>query len=655
MAPKKKILTKAFTSRIVANVSDVLTEMTETEVSALVSELDDLYYNKGKTPLSDDMYDIIKAHLKKLNPKNAVAKKVGAPIKGVKEKLPFYMGSMDKIKSENTSLDNFRTRYPGVWVLSDKLDGNSALLHVRDGKAKLFSRGNGIEGQNISHLLPLIRGIPCEIMSPSYSKDVTVRGELIISKDDFDVVSDQGANARNMVAGLVNAKRPNEDLVRRVQFVAYTLITPGPLKISEQMEWLYTQGFTTVYNDSLKAQECSFDKLSEILVKRRAASPFEIDGIIVAHDASYKVESGKNPTYAFAFKNLITQDTSEVVVTNVEWNISKDGYLKPVVEFEGVKLSGVVIKRATGFNGEYIHSNKIGPGARIVITRSGEVIPYILRIEAPAKEPQMPDVSFEWTESGKEIIVKGANTEVDFKQVENFFTKIKVRGLSSATIRKLYDSGLDSPNAILNAPLNALTSVIGVKNGEKIAKGITEVKADIDCVMLMDASNMFGRGFGERKLRAIVDAFPQIMNGKFTPTKGDLITVEGVSNITAEKFIFGLQRYRMFINESKIDCKSGPSSPKSPKSPPAKNEGKERNLKQKKDMEGQIVLFTGFRNKELGSEVTKRGGKMVETFSKKVTILVTKDEDSGSTKVKKANELGTVKILTLDEFTSMLG
>lgn len=647
MAPKKKILTKAFTSRIVANVSDVLAEMTETEVSALVAELDDLYYNKGKTPLSDDMYDIIKAHLKKLNPKNAVAKKVGAPIKGAKEKLPFYMGSMDKIKSDNTALDNFRTKYPGAWVMSDKLDGNSALLHVRDGEAKLFSRGNGVEGQNISHLLPLIRGIPCEILSSP--KDLTVRGELIISKDDFEAVSDQGANARNMVAGLVNAKRPNEDLVRRVQFVAYTLITPGPLKISEQMEWLYTQGFTTVYNDSLKAHECSFDKLSEILVKRRATSPFEVDGIIVAHDAPYKVENGKNPTYAFAFKNLITQDTSEVVVTNVEWNISKDGYLKPVVEFEGVKLSGVVIKRATGFNGEYINSNKIGPGARIIITRSGEVIPYILRIEVPAEAPQMPDVPFEWTESGKEIVVKGSNTEVDFKQVENFFTKIKVRGLSSATIRKLYDSGLDSPNAILNAPLSAITSVIGVKNGEKIANGIAEVKANIDCVALMDASNMFGRGFGERKLRAIVDAFPQIMNGKLTPSKADLITVEGVSNITAEKFIFGLQRYRMFINDSKIDCKTSFAAP------PAKNEGNQSHaIKQKKDMEGQIVLFTGFRNKDLGSEVTKRGGKMVESFSKKVTILVTKEGDSGSSKVKQARELGTVKIVTLEEFKSML-
>lgn len=648
MTTTKKILTKSFVLKLTQNVHEVITSLNETQLVALVSELDHLYYNKGESPLSDDLYDIIKNHLSSLDPKSVSERRVGAPVArsdNRKEKLPFYMGSMDKIKADNSALDTFRSKYTGSWILSDKLDGNSALLHVRGGEAKLFSRGNGIEGQNISHILHKIRGIPCELLSGTCVQDMTIRGELIMSKDDFEKVSDQGANARNMVAGLINAKRPNMDLLRYVQFVAYTLITPGPHKPSDQLEWLYKNGFTIVYNEKVNASLCTFDQLSNILVQRRSLSTYDIDGIIVTHDAPYQVEHGKNPSYAFAFKNLITQDTAEVVVTNVSWNISKDGYIKPVVEFEGVRLAGVVIKRATGFNGDYISKNKVGPGARIIITRSGDVIPYILRVLTPAEVAQMPDVPFEWTESGKEIIVKGSHSEIDYKQVENFFTKVKVRGLSSATIRKLYDSGLTTAPAILNAPTSKFISVIGAKNGVKIAEGIAEVKANIGCVTLMDASNMFGRGFGEKRLKTIVDTIPKIMDNTYVPSKEELTAIEGVSDVTAEKFIFGLQRYHMFLKDSKIQCTT-PSLPHTK----YKQSTSSSSLK----LADQVVLFTGFRNKDLRNKVEELGGRVVEAFSKKVTILVTKDGDSDSTKVKQAKALGTIKIMSIETFEEML-
>jgi DNA ligase (NAD+) len=632
---------------LIKNPKETLEKLSVKEIEAFILKADDAYYNKGETLVTDDIYDLVKEHLGRIAPNSNVNKTIGAPVvtsDNRKAKLPYYMGSMDKIKNDNSTLDNFRLKFanPPSFVLSDKLDGNSAMYYCNDGKVSLFTRGNGVEGQDISHLIGHVQGIPMK--PPSGESMIAIRGEMIISKSDFDKVSDQGANARNMVAGLMNAKKPNVELLKYVQFIAYAIPShQDRMTPQEQFDWMTTRGFRVVPYKTIDSRGFNFDNLSEYLVTRRKTSPFEIDGIIVAHNGVHKLEVNKNPTSAFAFKSIITAETAEVVVQNVKWSISKDGYYKPVVEIEAVKLAGVVIKRTTGFNGEFIETNKIGPGSRIVMTRSGDVIPYILQVLTPSAsgEAQMPDTPYEWTSSGKEIMVIGSNEEVDYKQVENFFTKIKVFGLSSATIRKLYDSGMNTPASILFAKEKDLAGILGEKTTIKLMENLAKTRASIECVKLMDASNMFGRGFGEKRLQSILEAFPRIQDDdKYTPSKSELCQVPGVSSITADKFIVGLQKYRLFMKSSHIECEA----------PSAKVQQPSNNTNIKKTLADQVVLFTGFRDKELGEEVVRRGGKTIDSFSKKVTVLVTKTEDSTSGKVQQAKALGTVEITTVDAF-----
>ena len=104
----------------------------------------------------------------------------------------------------------------------------------------------------------------------------------------------------------------------------------------------------------------------------------------------------KNPEHAFAFKMVISDQVAEAKVVDVEWNISKTGYLKPRVEIEPIRLGGVTIKHATGFNGNFIESNKIGIGAIIEIIRSGDVIPYIKSVITPAETAKMPNIPYKW-------------------------------------------------------------------------------------------------------------------------------------------------------------------------------------------------------------------------------------------------------------------
>jgi len=142
-----------------------------------------------------------------------------------------------------------------------------------------------------------------------------------------------------------------------------------------------------------------------------------------------------------------------VMVTNVLWNISKDGYFKPIVEVTPVKLNGVTIKKTTGFNGDFIESNKIGPGSKIVITRSGDVIPYILKVltSADSGKAQMPTDDYIWNDTHKEIMVKGNSDDLDAKQLEHFFDKIDIKGVSAKSVHKLYDVGMKTIKDVVNA------------------------------------------------------------------------------------------------------------------------------------------------------------------------------------------------------------
>jgi DNA ligase (NAD+) len=524
--------------------------------------------------------------------------------------------------------------------VTDKLDGNSALLVTGSTTSTLYSRGDGEMGQNISGLLPYINGIP---RVTTAGASTIVRGELIITRADFELIKHKGANARNTVAGLVNSKVPDIEIANKTIFVAYTLVSPQ-MKPSEQLKWLTKAGYRTVYNTNVK--DLDFTDLSNILAKRREVSEFEVDGMVVTHDEYHPIVPKKNPAYAFAFKHLLTLETAEVIVTNVEWNVSKDGLIKPTVIFDAVQLSGVAIRRATGFNADYIKVNKIGPGSRLVITRSGDVIPYIMNVLTPSGSgtPQLPDIPFTWT-GNKDIRTVGTSTEQDVKQLAHFFEKVKVAGISKGTVQKMHEAGYNSIKTILEA-----TSLAGVK-GVSDARGMTllaSIKSTIasaSCLELMHASNSFGQGFGDRKLSAIVSALPKLVaDQKYVPTLEELISVDGVSNVTATKFVAGLTVYREFIKGAGLQhrCTAATTTTKAKKTPSKKSSAIQK-------FTGQVVVFTGFRNKAWEALVVEGGGTLGTSVTKSTTLLVAKEPDSNSGKMKQARDKG-IKIISMSEF-----
>ena len=587
-------------------------------------------YYKGTPIMSDDIFDIVKDYFQKKNPKHPVLKEIGAPTYGDKVDLPFWMGSLDKIRDNESSLTKWKAKYPGKCVVSEKLDGNSALLVVKDGRYKLYSRGDGNKGQDISHLLPLIQGIP-----KSLPDSIAVRGELIIKKIDW-LSKGKGANARNAVAGVMHSKKPDPTLSSITRFVAYEQLYPR-IKMSDSLNALEEYKFKVVKSRIFNTSDLTMDSLSEYLVKRREKSLYDIDGIVIYHDGEHVAVKGKNPDYAFAFKSLLTHEEAEVVIKEVQWNVSKDGYIKPILIFDPVTIGGVSIQKATGFNAAFIEKNVIGPGSRITIIRSGDVIPHVHKIlsKSASEKPSFPK-EYEWNDTHVDILIKdkALDSNVMVKRLVYFTKVLGMKGVGPGIVERLYSNGINTFKKFINVTVDDLLKMEGFqkKSAEKVVNEIQESVKKADCLTFMTASNLFGRSIAEKKLKLILEVFPEIPNG-YKPTESELSKVSGIGEITAKQFLEGLPLFFEFMKELNKECK--------------KVEVVEKVVG--KSLEGLVVVFTGVRDKELEALIEAKGGKVGSSVSSKTKILVAKDPSDDSSKIKSAKELG-IPVVTIDTF-----
>lgn len=614
------------------------------ELVELLKYLSDKYYNTDEPVVSDEIFDLLKEHLKSIDPDNSYLDNIGAPIKGTKKKvgLPFPMGSLDKIKSED-DLAKWTKKYSGKYMLSDKLDGISSQLYKDDnGKIYLYSRGDGIEGQDISHLIPIIfKNIDLE----KIPNETSIRGELILKKKEFLKIKDKMKNARNAVAGVVNSKTVDLDIAKLVDFIAYSILHPLYPQ-HEQFELLKTYKFKVVEHWSEK--KLSFNLLSDYLIERREDSPYEVDGIVVIDSSkSYKVVEG-NPEYGFAFKTLLNDQIAEATVIDVLWEPTMDAYMKPTIEIEPVELVGVTITSATAFNAKFVVDNNLGPGAVVKLIRSGDVIPHILEVIKPAEEPKMPDVEYNWikpTNVDIELInPTGEYKEmVTVKKIVFFFKSLGVKYFDEGIVRKLVTSGYDSIAKILNADKKKLEKIdgIGTRMIAKIFDSIETSFQKMNLNKFMAASHILGRGVGEKKLKLIFDKYPDIFIKKIDDEElyDKIMCIKGYSYKTTKKVVENIQQFKDFYNSINeiIDI-----------SHIMKVNKKKKNVTDNK-FENMSIVFTGFRNKEWEDVINNSGGKVTTSVSSNTSIVVFKDSDEESSKVTKAKKL-KITLMSMEEF-----
>jgi len=636
----------------------------KTSLMEMVKEANNQYFN-SQPVLTDNEYDILKEYIEEKYSDTEF--EVGAELpkdlpEEVKVKLPYPMPSMNKKKTEKAIMQWYKD-YPKMskekdgkstsYILTAKLDGVSGMFYNETGTPKLFTRGNGEVGQDISHMIPYIKQL-----QPLVNKKITIRGELLLSKQVFkDKYEKRFANARNLVSGIVNQTKniltpENIEKYKDIDFVTYEVLNPV-LEPAKQMKLISTINGENMQLNAFYAQDVpTVSVLSEVLKLWRENYIYEIDGIIVTHNKEYE-RTNKNPEHSFAFKMVLSDQTAETFVVDVIWSPSKDGYLKPRIRVDPVQVGGVTIEYTTGFNAAFIRDNKIGVGAKVKLIRSGDVIPYIEEVIDEASEAKMPpDGTYEWTESNIDIILKDhtSNKTVKAKNIEIFFKLMEVPDIGKGIATKLVESNFDTPEKVLKMTKEDFLTVESFKEkkAEKIHSNIQKIIYDssnkttdqikVQLIRLMAASNLLGRGIAVKTIKSILDMYPDIITSNETTAEkmAKCVKVKGVAEKTCKPFVENIPKVLKFIETANLthnltalqhasaasaatSATSAANQPKGPTKPPH--------------------VITGFRNKELEQFLESQSIPVGATVNKKTQVLYINTPDYSNSKTDKAKEL----------------
>ncbi len=614
----------------------ILDSLNEKELSEMIVLASDRYYNTTASLMTDNEYDIVKEYTAKKYPKNVEVDLIGAPVKKNKVTLPYEMPSMDKIKPDSNALSNWMNKYKGPYVLSCKLDGVSGMYSTEGAEPKLYTRGDGKVGQDISHLLGVLN-LPKE-------PNMVVRGEFIIPKQVFEEkYKSVFANPRNLVSGIINSKTIDEK-AKDLHFVAYEIIQPK-MTPSQQLQTLLDLKHEVVLNKS--SQSLSNEMLSEILIDWRTNYMYEIDGVIVTDDNIYQRISG-NPDHAFAFKMVLSDQMGEAKVVDVIWSPSKNGYLKPRVRIEPIRLGGVTIEYATGFNGKFIEDNKLGIGAIVQMIRSGDVIPYIKAVTTPAEKAKMPSVPYTWTSTHIDVIledIKGDITVLE-KNITMFFVELEVDGLSSGNVKRIMEAGFNTVGKILKMSKTDFEKVEGFKAKmiEKIYNGIHEKVDKASLLDIMVASNTFGRGLSRKKMQPMMDEYPDLLTSTDAPEEKvkKLQSIKGIGLENAKGLVNNIPAFMAFLEETGLKGKL--SETKQPE-----QTSEIANIDTNDPLYGKKIVMTKVRDKEIIEKMGKVGATLEDSVNKNTFAVIVKSKEDDSNKIKKAKELG-IPIYTPEEF-----
>ena len=609
-------------------------------IDKIVTKLEEanVAYRTGNEIMSDKEYDSLLELLYSYDPENEIFSKVGIEVldETRKSRLPIDMASMNKIKT----IEDIHTwlRLKGInpnteIVCTPKYDGLS-LCHDEI-NTNTWTRGDGEFGQKSDEHYKLIQN-HLSLKSDTFTYTY---GEVIMPKQVFiDKYSTEFANPRNLVAGLLNSKEVTEPL-KDLQFIKYGAIPNEGFNFktkSDILDMLNSGQEVKVNYHLFIAKDITEELLVELF--KRWSTDYEIDGIILeVNDLNLQNSLGRetssnNPCYARAFKHDSFEQKAEATVLGISWNISKHGLLKPVLHITPIKLDGVTVSNVTGNNAKFVKDMGLGIGAKVVVKRSGMVIPLIVEVLETVDfvMPVVEGTEIDWNENGIELVTLSETDDQKLKQNVAFFEILEADNVSEGIITQLWDAGYKTIEDILNVTTTQLESIdrFGKRKAQIVYNSIQKSVTDVQLSKLQHATGFF-RGLGSKKL-ALLEHFTT------KPTVDQVMEIEGFAEISAKVFVDNYDNFFTFVGNLPITIAK-----------------KVEAVKVGTDLDGKSFVFTGVRRKDLEEVIESRGGKVASTVSKTTTYLVMKTKGSGSSKETKAISLGVV-ILTVEELENLL-
>ena len=607
------------------------------DIDAIVKQLkeaSDAYYNTGTPILTDEQYDTLRDMLEDMDPGNPFLGVVGAAVRGTTVPLPVPMPSLNKIKPGTGAVATFaKNTCERGWILSEKLDGISALWIPAE--RKLYLRGDGNVGQDVSHIVNHgVHGLAIKM-----ERGFRVRGELVIRKEDVA----PNTIGRSWINGVLHRTDPNPADIAKIRFVAYEISSgKGVGTRQEQLQLLAKSHYEVPWFAHVTAID--EDSLALALKARRGLSNYDIDGIVVGQNCVPEWHSNggilRNPKDQVAFKMVLSDQCAETTVVAIHWGLSYQGYYIPRLEIEPVRVGGAVITYVTGHNARNIVDKKIGVGARIRIRRSGDVIPTIDGVLVPAAQPGLPAAgTWKWYSDELTSVhictnEEKASPELLESRLKHFASVLEIDGLGPGLVKKLVAGGVSTPRLLCAATATALSDLVGKKTGVSIADGLKKAMSVMTEKRLLIASGTLPRGVGETRLDTLFAAEPD-------PRRwgAKLGRIDGWSEEGLAAFLKVYPQYETWrAKEFPV-----PAYPilaavvvtATATIPTVGTKG--------------AICFTGFRDSALEKRLVEAGYEVTDVVTKKTTVLVIPDAGSESTKVEKARK-AQIPIKKVSEF-----
>ena len=625
------------------NIDNYLDKLNENEIYNLLSVLDNEYYN-GEALVEDLVYDKIQNYYdKNFSNSNKWDAHSKITLSGKKFKLPFYHGSMDKMKIGTTSLKNFLKKYGNKnMVIMEKLDGIHIGVSFEKDMPNVYTRGRGDYGtlvNNIVNFIPSLKIITT--MNEYFNTKTYLRGELLITKEQWSKITDLGKNARNFVSGTISKKKPEPKYLSYMTFVPFDFISEKNMKKSLQLKELKKFGFHQIQFKNVK--KIKEEELESLLSKFKKKSLFEIDGIILENDEYTPTPKSGNPKHAKAFKSENFNDSVETVIKNIDWKPTKNGSIKPVAEFDPISLGGTMTRRAYLYNAANVVNLGIGIGSKVRVVRSGDVIPKITHVITKKKVVFPSEYKYKWDDNKVDIILINPEDNEDVaKDInEHFIKTCEIEFFKKGMIKKAYTKGFKKIIDLVAMKENDFLKIEGVKekSAKKIFKSFSD-KLNLIPIWKLAAASSYFENLGKKRLKIIFNKISNVLEIKDkTEIKSKLINIDGFSEITSDNFVNDLNKFKIFINKFEkyykikyidyvIDDKNGILSNKK-------------------------FLFTGKIDKDLKNKIILNSGEVSKTFSKKLDYLIAFDKNSGSDKIKKAFK-NNITILSHKELKELL-
>lgn len=637
------------------------------ELVKLLNKASKAYYQDAKEIMSNFEYDKLYDELCSLEQEtgmvlsNSPTVNVGYEVVSElpKEQHASTMLSLDKTK-EVAALADFLEDKAGI--LSWKLDGLTVVLSYEEGKlVKAVTRGNGQVGEVITANAKTFKNIPLSI---SYKGKLTLRGEAIIKYSDFEQINreieDADAkykNPRNLCSGSVRQLNSQITAQRNVNFVAFALISAEDIgfenSVKKQFEWLESQGFEVVERKIVSRN--SVDEAVRYFADKVKSYDYPSDGLVLMFDdIQYGISLGttaKFPRNGIAFK--WEDEQAETVLKYIEWSPSRTGLINPVAVFEPVELEGTTVSRASVHNISIMEELKLGTGDRIKVYKANMIIPQISENITKSGVDEIPrecPVCGNYTEIKNENGVKTlccVNKDCPAKHVKLFALFVSrdgmnIEGLSEETLEKFIESGYIHEFADIfklsryhDEIVN--TSGFGQKSYDNLIKSVDKARmAELHALLYSLGIPNIGVANAKLICKYFDCDFDKIRNA----TAEELTEIDGIGDKMAEKFC---EYFADEDNKVKVDNLLDQIEIKKP----------EANITSQ-NMEGLVFVITGsveqFANRNAVKDyIEKRGGKVTGSVSAKTNYLINNDAKSGSSKNRKAKELG-IEVITEQEF-----